>query len=219
MHLAVIPDGNRRWAKEKGLSKKEGHSKGVKKIFMTIDWFLKKDELKELSIFLLSTENFKKRDKDEINYLEHLGMQMLNVLQEKYKGKLKINVAGKIEDLKEELSWKIKEVEVSLQQGKQFNILLNYGGRLEIVNAAKNIPLQENIDEIDEDKFKKYLWVKSDVDLVIRTGKETRISNFLLYQIAYAEIFFLDIYWPDITADILENVLNKFKKKNRRFGR
>ncbi len=216
MHIAIIPDGNRRWAKERGLSKKEGHLKGVEKIFLTIDWFLKKDELKGLSIFLLSTENFKKRNKEEINYLEYLGMQMLNIMQEKYKGRLILNVRGKIEDLKEELREMIKRVEKNLNQGKQLNLLINYGGRLEIVTAAKNIPTGENIDE---EEFKKYLWMKSDVDLVIRTGKETRISNFLLYQIAYAEIFFLDVYWPDITEDILENVLTEFKKKNRRFGR
>lgn len=214
MHLAMIPDGNRRWAKEKGLPKIKGHEEGAKKIFMVVDWFINRDDINELSIFLLSTENFKKREKKEIAHLEMLGIKVLKELKKKYKGKLNLNVGGKIEEVRPELRKAIKDAERELEEGKQLNLLLNYGGRTEIINAIKMMK-----GEIDEVRFKEYLWVKSDVDLVIRTGKETRISNFLLYQIAYAEIFFLDIYWPEITIQILENVIDVFKRKERRFGR
>ncbi|NPA38239.1 MAG: di-trans,poly-cis-decaprenylcistransferase [Candidatus Nanohaloarchaeota archaeon] len=219
LHVGIIPDGNRRWAKQQLLNPLKGHEEGVKKIFLTMEWFLKREDISELSIFLLSTENYVKRSKKEIDHLEKIGLHFLEVLVEKYKGKIVLNVAGIKDNVKQDLKQKIDYAVSSMQTGsKKLNLLLNYGGRREIIEAVNSL-LQENERKVDESIFKRKLWVSSDVDIVIRTGKEYRISNFLIFQSAYAEFFFLDMYWPEITEQTLNQVMEDFYARERRFGK
>lgn len=225
MHLAIIPDGNRRWAKERGFSSSYGHKRGVGVLLELMEWIDKYDEIDEVSIFLLSTENITKRSATEISTLLNLAGKYFEKVYKKWSQKYYIivhyskDILMKRQDLKDKIAEMVNKLESFKEkypfrgQSKKINLLLGYGSRKEIVEAAKNF------NGTSEEEFIENLWVKRDVDILIRTGKETRISNFLLFQSAYAEIFFIDKYWPEFTEDDLREIIDSFKKKERRFGR
>lgn len=219
-HLGIILDGNRRWAREKGLPSLEGHRKGLEKVKNVIKW-CKNRGIKILTLFVFSTENWN-RTKKEVDYLMKLAKKAITGnLKELNGSNIKVRAIGQKERLPESVRNAIKEAEELTKDNKGMilNFALSYGGRAEIVQAIKNI-IQKKIpvDKITEDTIKENLWT-SDVDLIIRTGREQRISNFLIWQAAYSELYFLPKYWPDFTERDLDEVLADYVCRRRRFGK
>ena len=225
-HIAIIMDGNRRWAKQRNLPAKLGHSQGCNALEKIVK-YCNKIGIKQLTVYAFSTENWK-RSKEEVDALMDLLKKYINDFDKKYaKDNIKIKSLGDISKLREDLRNGIVRVEEKTKDntGLLFNIAINYGGREEIVNAVKNIAkeIQEdkiNIEDINESKFNNYLYSNDsmDVDLMIRTSGEIRISNFLLWKLAYAEMYFVDTYWPDFNEKDLDKAIIEYQKRNRKFG-
>lgn len=223
-HLAIILDGNRRWAKEKGLPTLEGHRRGEKNL-KKIGEFAWKKGVKILTIFVFSIENWN-RSKPEVEYLMNL---LGNAFSKKsinyyHKLKIKVSVIGQKEKLLKQIQNKIREAEKLTENNKKgaLNLAISYGGRQEIIYAIKNI--FKNIGsekEIDESIINDNLWTKGipDPDLIIRTGKEIRLSNFLTWQSIYSELYFTDKYWPDFNEKDLEEIFKNYSSRERRFGK
>ena len=225
-HIAIIMDGNRRWAKEKGLDTKLGHKAGAETL-EKIASYANKIGLKYLTVYAFSTENWK-RTKEEVGAL----MILLKTYLDKFLNKeslrnIKIRVLGDIENIDKSLKESIEKiVEKSKNNtGLTLNIAFNYGGRAEIVRAAKNISekvsqKELSIENINEELVANNLYTNGepDPDLLIRPGGELRISNFLLWQLAYTEFLFIDKYWPDFSEQDLLEAIKKFENRNRKFG-
>lgn len=214
-------DGNRRWAEEKKLSIIKGHQKGAEVVKQAAEWCRKKG-VKILTLFVFSTENWD-RPKKEVNILMYL---LKKSLDEKNMKKaidqgIKIKVIGQVEKLSASLQKKIKEIEDLTKYNKDMvlNFAISYGGRAEIVSAIKKI-LEKKIppEKITENIISQNLWT-SDLDLIIRTGKEQRLSNFLIWQAAYSELYFWNKYWPDFTEKDLDLAFQDYAIRKRRFGR
>jgi len=219
-HLGIILDGNRRWAKERGFSPFEGHKRGLEVVKNIIEW-CKEKGIKILTLFVFSTENWK-RTKIEINFLMKLARSAINDdLEELNKEGVKIRVIGQREKLPIFLKKAIAKAEELTKNNEEMvlNFALSYGGRAEIIEVIKNI-IEKKIplEKINEDVVKENLWT-SDVDLIIRTGKEQRLSNFLLWQSAYSEFYFSEKYWPDFTEKDLDLALKEYSHRQRRFGK
>lgn len=219
-HLGIILDGNRRWAEENKLPVFRGHKKGAEKVKEAIRW-CKQKEVKILTLYVFSTENWK-RSRTEVAYLMKLLANAFSKknLKEVYDLGVKIRVIGQRDKLSKGLIKKIKEIEEWTQNNKAMtvNFALSYGGRAEIVEAFKKI-IKKKIpaEKITEDVIKENLWT-SDVDLIIRTGKEQRTSNFLIWQAAYSELYFFKKYWPDFTEQDLDEALIDYSNRQRRLG-
>jgi undecaprenyl diphosphate synthase len=218
-HLGIILDGNRRWAKERKMSPMAGHKKGAEAARKIIEAADDKG-IKILTLFVFSTENWK-RPKRETDYLMGL---LKKVLSESRKGADKrgliIRVIGQKDRLPKALQKEIlfTEKETENNKGMVVNFALSYGGRAEIIQAIKNIIKKKiPVDEINEDRIRENLWT-TDVDLVIRTGKQLRISNFLIWQSAYSELYFSPKYWPDFAEKDLNEALSDYDKRQRSFG-
>ena len=225
-HIAIIMDGNRRWAREKGLEPKLGHKAGAETL-EKIASYANQIGLKYLTVYAFSTENWK-RTKEEVGAL----MILLRTYLDKFLNReslrnIRIRVLGNIDNLDEALKNSInKIVEKSKNNtGLTLNIAFNYGGRDEIVRAVKNISKRLKDDEIklediDEKLVSDNLYTNDepDPDLLIRPGGELRVSNFLLWQLAYTEFLFIDKYWPDFSNEDLLNAIEVFEKRNRKFG-
>ena len=227
LHIAIIMDGNRRWAKEKGLDTKLGHKAGAETL-EKIASYANEIGLKYLTVYAFSTENWK-RTKEEVGALMVLLRNYLDkFLNRESLRNVKIRVLGNIENLDDKgLKDSInKIVEKSKNNtGLTLNIAFNYGGRDEIVRAVKNIAEKVKKDEltleqIDEHLVSDNLYTANEPepDLLIRPGGELRISNFLLWQLAYTEFLFIDKYWPDFSEEDLLEAIATFKKRNRKFG-
>jgi undecaprenyl diphosphate synthase len=219
-HIGIILDGNRRWAKEKGLPFFEGHKNGLETAKKIINRCQERG-IKTLTLFVFSTENWK-RSQEEVNFLMNLLQRaFVNDFKEYIDKGIRIRVIGQKERLSPEIQKKITEIEeLSKNNNKMvLNLALSYGGRAEIIEAVKNIIRKKiNPEEINEEIIKENLWT-SDVDLVIRTGKEQRISNFLIWQTAYSELYFCPKYWPDFTEQDLDEALMDYSNRQRRFGK
>ncbi len=220
-HVAIIMDGNRRWAKNKHKTTLKGHRAGVKSLQKVV---IKSTELNlpELTLFAFSKENWG-RGATEVsnlfNVLKFLLTRKLNFLQE-YNIKLKI--FGEISTLEHDLQQLINEAERFTQHntGLCLNIGINYGGRQDILQAVNQLLQEENSAEVDEHKFAQKLSLGiNEVDLLIRTGGEQRLSNFLLWYLSYAELYFTNILWPDFTGDDFVEALEEFSLRQRRFGK
>jgi undecaprenyl diphosphate synthase len=222
-HLGIIMDGNRRWAEENGFSTFKGHrlgSENVKKILR----LCANKGIKILTVYALSTENWLKRSKNELNGL----MRILREFMIKERKKLdaegiSINILGDISVFPESLRQVIKETVEMLSKNKKFvfNIAINYGGRGEIIRAIKKIAKEGiNVEKLSEEMMGKYLDTKNlpDPDMIIRTGDEKRISNFLIWQGAYAEFYFPQVFWPEFGEKELDEAIDEFKERKRRFG-
>ena len=218
-HLGIILDGNRRWAKEKGLSAFEGHKKGLETIKNTIEW-CKEKGIKTLTLFVFSTENWK-RPKKEVDYLMRMAEKMESHFSKAVKQDIKLKVIGQRDRLPLAVRASIKKIEnlTKNHNAMTLNFALSYGGRAEIVEAVKNIMRQKvDVRKIDENLISKNLWT-SDLDLIIRTGKEQRISNFLIWQAAYSELYFLKKYWPDFNKRDLNQAILEYARRQRRHGK
>ncbi len=220
-HLGIIIDGNRRWARERGFPALEGHRRGLEKVKELISWS-KNRGIKILTLFVFSTENWK-RSKVEVNYLMRLIGQALNKknIQKMHQEGIKIQAIGQRERLPKSVQKIIKETEELTSNNKKMtlNFALSYGGRAEIVETIKKL-IEKKVppEKITEDMISQNLWT-SDVDLIIRTGKEQRISNFLIWQAAYSELYFCQKYWPEFSEKDLDEALADYAQCQRRFGK
>ena len=218
MHLAIIMDGNGRWAKQRGLKRIEGHKKGAEVVKEITTYCANNPEIEILTLYAFSTENWK-RPKMEVDFLMKLLDNWLKKELDTYiKNDVKFETIGDISKFSDKLKKRIEYTkEVTKNNKKLTQILaLNYGSRDEITRAVKK--LIEKNEAITPENIQKNLDISRDVDLLIRTSGEIRVSNFLLWQIAYAEMFFTKTLWPDFNSKELENILNEFKKRERRFG-
>jgi len=223
-HLGIIIDGNRRWAKEKGLPSIEGHRKGFEKVRKMGDWTLKRG-IKILTVYCFSSENWN-RSKLEVNYLMRLFGQALNKksIEDYNKKGVKIKIIGERDKLSSILLKKIAKAEKLTKDNKKgiINLAFSYGGRPEITKAVKNI-IKKNIpvQEISEDLIEKNLWTagQPSPDLIIRSGGHHRLSNFLTWQSAYSELYFIDKYWPAFEEADLDQALSNYYQRQRNFGK
>ena len=222
-HIAIIMDGNRRWAKEKGLPSAMGHKKGVEALKATLR-ACNDFGIKYLTVYAFSTENWK-RKKEEVDFLmELLALTLTNELAEMHSEGVKISFIGDISKLSSKLQ-KILSNSVETTKnntGVNLQIAFNYGSRDEIVHAVKAIAAQNlKPEEISEDTISQNLYTKDvpDPDLLIRTGGEMRISNYLLWQIAYSEILVVKEFWPEFSKESLSKAIIEFQSRQRRFGK
>lgn len=222
-HLGIIPDGNRRWAKEKGLPTFEGHRRGLAKFKQVAKW-CKKRGVKIITIFGFSTENWA-RSPQEVNYLMRLfSRSLIDNIGDFTRDGVRIKILGQKNKLPKFLRASIKKTENLTRRNKELilNIALNYGGRADIVQAIKKLVIQgAPAKKIDEFLVGKNLWTGKmpNPDLIIRTAGEQRISNFLIWQGAYAELYFLRKYWPEFTEQDLNEALEEYQARQRRFGK
>lgn len=223
-HLGIIVDGNRRWAKKKGLSSFEGHKKGLDNV-KRVGEYCRKKGIKILTLYIFSTENWN-RSKVEIAYLMKLFANVLNYknIKELNEKGIKLQVIGQKERLSKSLQNKIKQAEKSTKHNKKsiLNLAISYGGRPEIVQAVKNI-IKNKIpaNKITEEIINKNLWTAGLAypDLIIRTSGEQRLSNFLTWQSAYSEFHFTKKFWPEFFEKDLNKALNDYNQRQRKFGR
>ena len=221
-HLAIIVDGNGRWAKNMGKIRSYGHLKGYENLKKIINYVNDNLDIKYISLFIFSTENFK-RSKDEVDYLMNLFKKGFKEEKDIYiKKNMKVVFSGKKEGLSKDIISIIEEIESSTKDntGLVVNFCLNYGGRSEIVDACKKI-IDDKIDknDITEDLFKDYLYNKlPDIDLMIRTSGEQRISNFMLWSLSYSELYFTKTYFPAFTTTELLEIIDDFNNRDRRYG-
>lgn len=226
-HVAIILDGNGRWAKAKGMPRNYGHAQGSKNVERICEeaWRM---GIKYLTVYAFSTENWN-RPKDEVDALmKLLRNYMKTCLKTAAKNDMKVRVIGDIEPLDEDIKKRISELEaVTVDNGGlNFTIALNYGSRDEMTRAAKRMAQdcaagKLSPETIDESVFESYLDTHGipDPDLLIRTSGEQRLSNYLLWQLAYSEFYFTDVPWPDFTKDELVKAVEEYNHRHRRFGR
>lgn len=225
-HIAIIMDGNRRWAKERNIETRLGHKEGAETL-KKIAKYANKIGIQYLTVYAFSTENWK-RTKEEVGALMGLLQMYVNdFLNDKELENIKINVLGDVSKLEPGLQ---KSIQKAIDRTKDYtgmtlNVAFNYGGRDEITKAvqkiANKVQNQEiTIQDIDEQYVADNLYTQGQLepDLLIRTGGEQRVSNFLLWQLAYTEFLFIDKYWPDFSAEDLEEAIEVFEQRNRKFG-
>ena len=226
-HIAIIMDGNGRWAKEKGFLRVFGHENGTKSVRTTVESCAELG-IENLTLYAFSTENWN-RPKLEVKTLMQLLISSLKKeLNNLQKNSIRLNAIGNLEHLPERV---LKELLHVIDKTKDnthmtLTLALSYGSRDELINATKQIcdKVKNNIisvENIDETLINQHLYTQNlpDVDLLIRTSGEKRISNFLLWQIAYAELYFTDVYWPDFTNENLYEAIINYQKRERRFGK
>ena len=226
-HLAIIMDGNGRWAESKGKNRIHGHSHGVKAVREVVEEAVQL-KVEYLTLYAFSTENWS-RPKEEIGVLMKL---LVNTLRSEFEkllqNRIKLNVIGNISQLPEIVQNELEYVMKQTQKNSEMTLTLalSYGGREELANVLKQlvIKVKNNIisaENINQSIINEHLYTQNlpDVDLLIRTSGEKRISNFMLWQIAYAELYFSKVLWPDFTKDHLHEALVSYQKRERRFGK
>jgi undecaprenyl diphosphate synthase len=223
-HLAIIMDGNRRWAKLKKLPSSAGHKAGADSLEKIMNHCLDIG-IKHLTVYALSTENWKKRSPEEVKGIFDLLVYLVTNNFQKYtKSKIRLNILGNFTVFPDYVIQAInKSLSVNVDDPKLvFNIALNYGGQDEIINAIQNI-IKDKIDpkKIDEKLVSNYLYTagQPDPELIIRPGGEVRVSNFLLWQMSYSEIYFTDTLWPDFNSKELEKAIFWYQQHDRRIGK
>lgn len=226
-HIAIIMDGNRRWAKEKGLPSAIGHKKGVDALKKTV-YACDDYGIKYLTVYAFSTENWNRKP-EEVDFLMNLlGNTIKNELAELHENGVVISFLGDLTKLNPKLQEILyNAIDVTKDnKGVHLQIAFNYGARDEIVTAVKNIAKkvqsgEMSVDDVTEDIVSRELYTKGcpDPDLLIRTGGEVRVSNYLLWQIAYSEFLIVDEFWPEFDKSALENSIKEFYNRNRRWGK
>ncbi|OPY33062.1 MAG: Tritrans,polycis-undecaprenyl-diphosphate synthase (GGDP specific) [Methanomassiliicoccales archaeon PtaU1.Bin124] len=228
-HVAIIMDGNRRFAREFGLEASEGHEKGKEKLEELMEWCLELG-IKVLTVYAFSTENLE-RDKDEVDFLMDLfEHNFLRLAEDEriHKYHIKLTVIGQTELLPQRVQDAIQVAQKATENYSDYyyNIAIAYGSRQEILQAIKVIAQEVKdgtiqVDQIDEEYFSKYLYTADfpDPDLILRTSGEERVSNFLLWQLAYSELYFTDVYWPGFRKVDFLRAIRSFQQRQRRFGK
>lgn len=226
-HIAIIMDGNRRWAKKRMLPTQLGHSEGANTLEKIAD-DCEEIGIKYLTVYAFSTENWK-RSPEEVEYLMKLLAKHISDFDRRIKNRnIRFKHVGDINRLNKELQDGIREIEERSKDktGLTVNIAINYGGRAEMAYASRRIADEVvkgnlNIEDITEDVVSKYLQTKDtpDPELIIRTGGEERLSGFLLWQSAYSELYFTDVLWPDFDRKELEKAIEEYQNRKRNFGK
>ncbi|RLG32582.1 di-trans,poly-cis-decaprenylcistransferase [Methanosarcinales archaeon] len=228
-HVGIIMDGNRRYAKKLGLDPKLGHVFGAQKLEEVLKWCLDLG-IREVTLYAFSTENFK-RSKEEVEHIFNLMKSKLEELEKSdmiHKNKVQVRFIGRLELLPDDLRKTMRKIEDLTKDYDRYrlNVAVAYGGRSEIVDAIKNIVRDAiegriHVEDISEALISKYLYTKDslDPDLIIRTSGEERLSNFLIWQSAYSELYFVDALWPEFTKLDFLLAIRSYQKRERRFGR
>jgi len=220
-HVAIIMDGNGRWAKKRNLSRNIGHKMGAKRL-VDIIMHANKVGVKYLTCYAFSTENWDRR-KEEVNYLMKLPLEFFEENKKQISDNdIKVSFIGFDENINSELLKTKKEIveKTKNNKGLHFILAFNYGSQAEIINAVNNI-IKDKLLVIDKEIMESYLFTKGipDVDLLIRTSNELRVSNFLLWQISYSELYFSKKLWPDFTKSDFDKAIKDFLKRERRYGK
>lgn len=222
LHIGIILDGNRRWAKQRLWKPWKGHDKGFEKLKSLLDWLLEL-QIKEISLYCFSIQNFN-RDEGEKKHLFDIFRKEIDSLINDLKvdeNKIKITFAGRTHLFPEDIQQKMQElVEKTKHYNRHIiNLAMAYGGREEIIDTVNKL-LKSGKTEITEEEFLQNMWVPKNLDIVIRTSGEHRLSNFFPFQSTYAELFFLEKHWPDFEKEDLIRVVKEFEeKRQRRFGK
>ncbi len=226
-HIGIIMDGNRRFAKRLALQPWKGHKWGAKKVRTVMEWS-KKAGIREITLYTLSLDNYNRPEK-EFNMLMKIFEKELTdeeFRKDIHNNKIKINFIGHTEILPKNIQKSIAEITDTTKDYKNFtaNFAIAYGGRKEITDAVKEIALlakegKIEIDSIDADILSKHLSLKSEPDMIIRTGGEKRLSDFMIWQSAYSELFFTDTLWPELEEKEFIKYIEEFSKRKRRYGR
>jgi undecaprenyl diphosphate synthase len=226
-HIAIIMDGNGRWAKSKGLERFLGHRSGTKSTVMAVGYGCD-IQLEHLTLYVFSSENWS-RPSIEVNYLMGLMIEMVEQeLPNLMARNVRLVVIGDITRIPEKPRMKLQDAirQTAKNSGMQLNLAISYGGRQEIVDACKGIASKVasgelKIDDVNENLFAQHLYLKGapDPDLVIRTGGEYRLSNYLLWQAAYSEFFISDVLWPDFSKEDMDKAVQFYSTRQRRFGK
>jgi undecaprenyl diphosphate synthase len=218
-HIAIIMDGNGRWATERGLRRVKGHEKGAETVRTLTTFASRPPEIEVLTLYAFSTENWK-RPKMEVDYLMHLLEKYVRLERERYmEHRIRFEVIGDLSPFSEKLRHTLEETRrLTRNNGALTQVLaLNYGGRDEIVRSVRRLLAAG--EEVNEANLSRHLDTPySDVDLLIRTSGEQRLSNFLLWQLSYAELAFTETYWPDFSVEELRTILEDFGRRQRKFG-
>lgn len=225
-HVAIIMDGNGRWAEKRGKIRVKGHAEGVKAVRRAVNCALKMG-VQSLTLFAFSSENWR-RPEEEVSMLMKLFMTVLNrEVKKLHKNEIRLNIIGDISAFSPAIQKKIKASQDLTAANTKLilNVAANYGGQWDMTNAAKKVALavkneQISIDDINEKLLGKHIAMseQSDVDLMIRTGGDHRVSNFLLWQMAYAELYFTEVLWPDFDDSAFTDAIVDFVDRERRFG-
>ena len=226
-HIAIILDGNGRWAKAKGMPRNYGHAQGSKNVEKICEeaWRM---GIKYLTVYAFSTENWSRPENEVAALMKLLRNYMKTCLKTAAKNDMKIRVIGDIEPLDDDIKSRIRELEAATTDngGLNFTIALNYGSRDELTRAAQKMAKdcaegKIKAEEIDESVFGTYLDTHGipDPDMMIRTSGEQRLSNYLLWQLAYSEFYFTDVPWPDFTKEELVKAIEEYNHRHRRFGK
>ncbi len=225
-HVAIIMDGNGRWAKNQGKLRISGHKAGVKSVRRAVS-FAVSNKLEALTLYAFSSENWNRPAQEVMALMELFVWALDSEVKSLHKHNVRLRIIGDIRRFNARLQERIRQAEELTQQnnGLTLNIAANYGGRWDIIHGVRQIAgqVREGVlrpDQIEEDTLSGLLCMNdlAPVDLVIRTGGEHRISNFLLWQIAYAEFYFTDVLWPDFDEQVFEGAMNAFSHRERRFG-
>ena len=225
-HIAIILDGNGRWAKAKGMPRNYGHAQGSKNVERICEeaWRM---GIKYLTVYAFSTENWNRPDSEVAALMTLLRNYMKTCLKTAAKNDMKIRVIGDIAPLDDDIKNRIRELEAATVNngGLNFTIALNYGSRDEMVRAMRKMAADRDagklgMEDITEETFSSYLDTAEipDPDLLIRTSGEERLSNFLLWQLAYTEFYFADVHWPDFTKEELAKAIEAYNRRDRRYG-
>ena len=218
-HIAIIMDGNGRWAKSKMLPRVIGHREGAKTLDRILNYSVEIG-VKYLTVYAFSTENWKRPEKEIAALMKLFSEYMKKERSKMMENGIRFMVSGRREGVDPKLVAEIKELEELTRDNEKItlNIAFNYGGRAEIIDAVNKL-LKDGKQEIAEEDFGRYLYNDiPDPELLIRTSGEIRISNFLLWQIAYSEIYITDLYWPEFNENELDKAISSFNKRNRKFG-
>ena len=220
-HVAIIMDGNGRWAEQHNLPRFSGHKKGLDTIPEVVKELIN-NKIKYITLFAFSTENNFRPQEEKENLLNLLEFALNKIAKEIHKNKVKLSFIGEIEHLPKVLIRKIENITQSydINYDAELIIAWNYGGRQEIIQAVNKL-IKQNINNINEKQFEKLLYTNGtpNPDLIIRTGGQKRISNFMLWQSAYSEMYFTSKLWPDFNKKDVIKALNDFKKRNRNYGK
>ena len=226
-HIAIIMDGNGRWAEKKGMPREFGHQNGVRSVKKIVEEANKR-KIQYLTLYTFSVENWERPGNEVATLMSLLVQTLKDEFEELQSNNIRLNSIGDIESLPQEVSEELKNIieNTKNNSGMVLTLALSYGAKQEILNAVKNISQKVKngiicLDNFDDSIINDHLYTKNlpNVDLLIRTGGEQRISNFLLWQIAYAELYFTDMYWPDFSQQDFTNAIIEYQKRERRFGK
>lgn len=224
--IGIIMDGNGRWAQKRGFEIRYGHKKGVDALIKILN-YSQKIGIKSLTVYAFSTENWKRPEREVNAIIRLLQFYLKNNEQEFYKNNIKLSVMGDLSKLDKKTVDKIREIEEKTKNNEDFyfNVAFSYGGRREIIDASKKIAKdfkdgKIDINTLDEDIFKMYLYNPDIIypDLIIRTGGDIRLSNFLLWELSYSELYFTDTLWPDFDEKALDLAIDNYKHRKRTYG-